>query len=314
MITVKLLQPLKRVVLAAALIGCTVPQPIGAADTAPRDLGRTTVKQIFKDAVPGWMPPDQELHFWFKEELDAYVGVDSTSEWTDEEALEVFAALSRIRTDLPGLYKAIFEESRTGTTRHLSRPKSPPWTNRNVAAVFVIVSSAFQPPDKIAIASNYYSLRPDSDTANAYLNIPFVGLNPAVIRGDVPGLGPSPIYPALTKQAAQAQYFKEGLADTLLHERLHAYITQFYGHERLFAALRAAVPQPPCEYDVEESLVKQLLLETYAQGKHAFSESFLKYWRDDQSSLAAKVRESPCYKQLQQEGLFNGTLLKVDSY
>lgn len=303
--------------VSATLTGCHSPRAAGAASASAatpepslQDLGLRTFPEIFPGAQAGALPRDVKLHVWFSKDLDVYVGVDPRSGWTDTESHAVFTALRRLQAAQPTLYDVVFLQSRGGGTSHLSLPRPAGWTNLNQTAAFVVVAADFQEPGKRAIASNQYLL--GTPTRDVYVNLPFIGLNPEVIRGDVPGWGPSEIYASLTPDAARERYLREGLLDSLMHERVHGYISQFHGHDRLFAALRPPVqPQPLCEYELEEYLVKRFLLEAYARERTAFSADFWSYWKQDLSLLGTRVLESSCYQNLRGQGLLNTELIQT---
>jgi hypothetical protein len=173
---------------------------------------------------------------------------------------------------------------------------------------FIVVDKRFGTPGKPAMGTNYYSVGQAS--GSVYPNVPFIGLDPEVIDGRVPGYGPQVIYASRTPEQARAAYFHEGLADTILHERLHSYISQFYAHDRLYGALRPQVPQPACELNLEELLLKKFLMAAYAQSNAEFSQEFTRYWTSDTAILEGKVVNSECYDRLTQGGLLSSPLIR----
>jgi hypothetical protein len=141
--------------------------------------------------------------------------------------------------------------------------------------------------------------------------VPFIGLDPEVIDGRVPGYGPPVIYASRTPEQARAAYFDEGLADTILHERIHGYISQFYGHDRLYGALRSEDPQPACELNLEELLLKKFLMAAYATSNAGFSREFTRYWTRDTAILEENVVKTECYGRLTQAGLLSSPLIRM---
>lgn len=281
------------------------PENGGASN--PVFIGERTVDAIIPGAKAGELPPDQVLRVWHDPDRNIYVGVDPGSGWSDRDIAGVWRAIDTLEKHFPQLFSAVFIASNDGGTRFLSQPGDDPWTNRNKVSAFIIVAEGFQPANQPAMATAYYSL--GAGAGRVYENVPFIGLNPRAIDGLMPNVGPRLIYPGLRREEARAAYFDEGLADSILHERIHAFISQFFGHDRLFNALRPSAPE--CEYDLEELLVKRYLLEHYTSGSAVFSERFLKYWREDAEFLARKVTKSDCYARIEQLGLLDASLIKL---
>ncbi len=296
--------------LAAA--GLILPVTAQALTGEITKLGRVSVGEVLPGARPGALPSSYQLDMWKQEETAILVGLDPRSAWTAEDAHAIFGALERSRRELPALYQTLFELSRQGSKAGLPNPlpreKAAGWTNRNAVAAVVIVSASFGDVNLgRAMASNFYWLGKPQDAI--YTNVPFLALDPDVIGGAIPGLGPMAIYPGRAPEEARRVYMSEGLIDSLLHERVHAYISQYYGHDALYAALRPSVPQPRCEYDLEELLVVDFLLSEYRQTA-LFASGYLRYWDGQQKLLRQRVKGQQCYARLRGRNLLKGPLLR----
>lgn len=273
-------------------------------------LGEKTVSDVIPGAQAGdHLPPDQVLQIWHDTTRNIYVGIDPDSDWGDRELTALWYALDTFETEFSDLFDAVFLESNDGATTFLPRPEPSNWVNTNQVSTFIVLAQGFQSEAKQAIATNYYFL--GSHNNNTYANIPFIGINPVVIDGEIENLGPQPIYPDCSREGAKTAYLNEGLGDTLLHERLHGFISQFYNNDQLFSELRPGGNQPLCEYNLEELLIKQYLLEQYRTRPHLFSEPFWQYWTADTQILAANVQSTPCYARIAQLGLLDENLLKL---
>ncbi|MCA9704952.1 MAG: hypothetical protein KDK70_03770 [Myxococcales bacterium] len=276
---------------------------------SPTYIGEQAVRDVMSGIqAVGELPAGKVLRTWHEPVHDVYVAVDPDSGWGDEEVGAIWRSLGRLEAELPVLFDAVFMTSNDGKGAHLAHSSGHPWTNENRVAAFIVVSSAFQRPSQRAMASNYYALGAPSGTT--YRNVPFIGLDPAVIDGELAGLGPRPIYPDRSPQAARQAYLDEGLGDSLLHERLHGFISQYYGHDALFGQLRPGPSQPACEYDLEELLIKEHLLAAYRARGELFSARFLGYWTADTETLAARVKATECYARISGLGLLDGRLVE----
>lgn len=297
-------------------VGGSGPQAVvadGAAVATPSMtatyLGEKSVSSIIPDAVPGNISNDKILRVWYNPARRIYLAVDPAANWSDADVAALWRALDRIEQRFPDLYATVFTGSKDGRTRALPYPSNDPWTNTNIANAFIVVDKEFGTRGKPAMAANYYFVGRAS--GSVYPNVPFIGLDPEVIAGRVPGYGPQVIYASRTPEQARAAYFEEGLADTILHERLHGFISQFFGHDRLYGTLRPQGPQPACESDLEELLVKKFLMEAYAKPNAGFSQEFMRYWTRDTSILEANVVTSECYRRLTQGGLLSLPLVQM---
>lgn len=272
-------------------------------------LGERSVASIIPGAVPGNVSKDKALRVWYDPARRIYLAVDPAANWSDVDVAAVWRALDRIEQRFPDLYATVFTGPKDGQTRALPYPSNDPWTNTNIANAFIVVDKEFGTRGKPAMASNYYLVGQAS--GRIYPNVPFIGLDPEVIAGRVPGYGPQVIYASRTPEQARAAYFEEGLIDTILHERLHGFISQFFGHDRLYGTLRPQGPQPACEFDLEELLLKKFLMGAYAKPNAGFSQEFMRYWTRDTAILEANVVSSECYRRLTQGGLLSSPLIRM---
>jgi len=271
-------------------------------------LGEKSINAVIPGAKAGdHLSPQKVLHTWHETARNFYVGMDPDAGWGLEELKWLWHALAKIEANYKHLYEALFLKSGNDAKHFLSNPAGDPWTNINIVPLFIVIAKGFQAPDKQAIASNYYYLGPSQ--GRAYSNVPFVGLNPAVIDGEVNGLGPGPIYPGCGAAEARLAYLREGLLDTILHERVHGFISQFFAHDSLFAELRPNGPQPKCEYDLEELLVKRYVMRRYELQAASFSKQFFEYWKADEDVLFDSVKNSACYTRLANRGLLEKEVL-----
>lgn len=293
---------------AEAAPGCHKPK----GSNVHEYLGECAIRDLFANATPGKLSPTKRLRVWSHNRHDVFIGIDAASGWSESHVAAVWAALDKLETTFPVLYSTVFVKTREGDARYLPRATgNSPWQNTNRLNAFVVVSDDFPEPDKLATATNFYSLEKVADAK--YANIPFVAVVPSVVAGKVGGIGPQPIYPKLSSAEASAKYLEDGLADSLLHERIHAFVAQFYAHDKLFGALRPGIPQPKCEYELEEMLIKKFLMDRYRNKQSAFSPEFFKYWERDLQLLSEKVVASACYTRLRDEGLLQGELIALDA-
>ncbi len=278
--------------------------------TAPtyEDLGTKSVRDLFAQVQPAAASASTPLRMFYSAELDVYVGLDERTGWGMDEVEATFGALHTFRDALPIAYTRLFELSRTGDTSFLRRPQQAGWTNLNSVAAFVLLSDTFQGNSATVMASNFYALGPQN--GGTYQNIPFLNIRPEVIEGRYTTAGPQLVYPMLTTQEARDHYLREGLADSLIHERIHGYISQFYGHDVLFSALRGG--GLGCEHDLEELLVKRTLDAIYATDDTLFSATHRDYWARDRDLLAARIEPTSCYQHYQAQGLLDGPLFRLD--
>ena len=280
------------------------PADMGPAPVMFTELAATSVQQLFPGKQPGSMPASRTIRIFHSQELGVHVGLDERSGWTVAEVTQVFESLARFRRELPETYLPLFELSNQGETTWLRRPQQAPWTNTNLTGAFVILSDDFQSAGA-TMATNFYALG-QANAQSVYGNVPFLNVRPEVIEGAFQGVGPRPIYPGLTAAQARDEYLKEGLADSLLHERLHAFISQFYAHDALFAELRDGTS---CAYALEELLVRRHLTYLYMQHPDLFSAEHTRYWTQDLDLLSNQVEQSPCYVSFMNRGWLAQPLL-----
>lgn len=269
------------------------------------EVPQKSVEQVFPGLQPGALPPTRTLRVFYSSDLQVYVGLDPLSGWSVQEVEQVFISLQRFKDLLPETYLPLFELSNYGSTTYLHHPQNASWTNTNATNAFVVISNDFQSQGAV-MASNFYAL--GDNQGSIYVNVPFLNIRPDVIDGGFQGVGPQPIYPNLSASQARDRYLQEGLADSLIHERIHAFISQFYAHDRLFSALR---DNSSCGYQLEEFLVRQHLNYFYDQHPGLFSQEHQSYWASDFQILSNNVQQSSCYQTLIQQGLLDSMTLHI---
>jgi hypothetical protein len=275
-----------------------VAQDMAQEEIVFEDLGERSVRDLFAWAQPGQSAPGATLHMYYSATLDVYVGLDEATGWGEREVRATFMALTHFRERLPEAYIPLFESSRDGHTTHLRRPQQAGWTNTNAVAAFVMLSDTFQGGSGAVMASNFYALGPQ--TQGVYQNIPFLNVRPEVIEGRFATAGPQLVYANMSASEARDSYLEEGLADSLLHERIHAFISQFYAHDARFEALRSQALG--CEHDLEELMVKRTLRAIYAPHPDLLSETHRAYWSRDRELLQSRLEATSCYRAYAAQG------------
>ena len=304
-------QDTRTVDMGADLVDMSRMEEMGQLDMGPSpvaftELTETSIQQLFPGKQPGHLPASRTMRIFHSQELGVHVGLDERSGWTVAEVARTFESLAMFRRELPETYLPLFELSNQGEMGWLRRPQQAPWTNTNLTGAFVILSDDFQSAGA-TMATNFYALG-QAGAGSVYANVPFLNVRPEVIEGAFQGVGPGPIYPGLTAAQARDEYLKEGLADSLLHERLHAFISQFYAHDELFAELRDGTS---CAYALEELLVRRHLTYYYMRRPDLFSQAHTSYWTQDLNLLSNQVEQSPCYGSFMNRGWLVQPLLHV---